>query len=123
MIIGIGLDLVEIERIQKSWSRFGLKFAEHILCPSELEKLPSHPAVYLASRFAAKEAAMKAVGTGYAQGVTFHSFEISSLPSGKPLLSLRNKAEIIAREQGVERIHLSITHGRETAAAVVIFEN
>ena len=65
MIVGLGVDIVELERIARTFRRFGGKFAERILAPAELERLPGEPAAFLASRFAVKEAAVKALGTGF----------------------------------------------------------
>jgi holo-[acyl-carrier protein] synthase len=136
MIIGLGLDLIEISRIKRSWQRFGLKFAERILHPLELEQLrqtfapqldacqnslPGSPLFsFLAARFAAKEAAVKALGTGFTSGIGFSDIYIQNLPSGQPELFLQNKALARMLELGASRTLLSLTHGRDTAAAVVI---
>jgi holo-[acyl-carrier protein] synthase len=80
------------------------------------------PAAYVAARFAAKEAAAKALGTGFADGVTQTSIEVRNLPSGAPELLLHGKALEIAGAMGVERLHISLTHGRDIAAATVILE-
>ena len=122
MIVSIGLDLVETDRIQKAWERFGMKFARKILTPGELDILPEHPIPFLASRFAGKEAGVKALGTGFSQGITFHSLRIQSDQAGKPSLMFLGEALNRSAILEITRIHLSLTHGRNTAAAVVILE-
>ena len=122
MIVNIGLDLVETDRIQKAWERFGLKFARKILTPDELKFLPEHPVPFLAARFAGKEAGVKALGTGFSRGITFHSLRIHSDQAGKPGLTFTGPALHLATQLEISRIHLSLTHGRNTAAAVVILE-
>jgi holo-[acyl-carrier protein] synthase len=122
MIVGIGIDVVELERIQRIWSRFGQKFAGKILSGEEMRRLPPNPAPYLASRFAAKEAAVKALGTGFSGGVRMHDVVVASLQRGAPGISFRGGAHEAASALGVERIHVSLTHGRDVACAVVILE-
>ena len=124
MILGLGMDLVSIPRIEKILERFGERFVNKILTEAEQDDLPSGPtrAAYLAGRFAAKEAAVKALGTGFAEGVGQLDAEILSLPSGGPELRLHGKAREKARNLGVTRMHVSITHERGSAGAVVILE-
>ena len=122
MIIGVGLDLVELERIKKSWQRFGESFAKRILRPEELEILPKQPAAFLGSRFAAKEAAVKALGTGFNQGLTWQDLQVYSLPSGQPRLAFHNQALSLAQDLQVQAVHLSLTHERGMAAAMVVLE-
>ncbi len=123
MILGIGLDLAEIPRIRDSLERFGERFTSRVLTAAEAAGMPEvDPAPYVAARFAAKEAAAKALGTGFSQGVTQTSIEVLSLPSGAPTLKLHGKALEIASTMGVERMHISLTHGRDIAAATVILE-
>lgn len=122
MIIGLGIDLVELARIRRSWERFGLRFAEKILHPVELSMLPRNPVEFLASRFAAKEAAVKALGTGFAAGITVRDVYVASLVSGAPQICFSNGAQERISLLGVTRSHLSLTHARDTAAAVVILE-
>ena len=130
MIIGLGIDLVEISRIHRSLERFGDHFLQKVLHPEELADMPgvkdllSLPfAARIAARFAAKEAGVKALGTGFTQGIGLHDLRVHSLASGKPLLAFHNKAGVEAAAQGVLRIHLSLTHGRDTAGAVVVLES
>lgn len=126
MILGLGLDIVEVRRLKRSWERFGRRFAERILHPAELLDLPVRPdatALFLASRFAAKEAAVKALGTGFAQGIGPRDIQVSKLPSGAPQLVLHGPAAQKMREMGANRAMLSMTHEKSTAAAVVILES
>ncbi|MDR0826874.1 MAG: holo-ACP synthase [Desulfovibrio sp.] len=132
MILGIGLDLVEIERMRRSLERFGSRFAEKLLHETERadtslfspDEGPSSGMVrHIAARFAAKEAAAKALGTGFAEGVGLHDIRVRSLDSGRPELLLHGKALERALALGTGRTHLSITHTDKTAAAVVILES
>jgi len=123
MILGMGLDVAELSRIRASIRRFGGRFTARVLTPAEAAELPAgDPTPFVAARFAAKEAAAKALGTGFASGVTLHSIEVSRLPSGAPSLRLTGRARELAEAMGVLRAHVSLTHGRDVAAAVVILE-
>ena len=125
MIVGLGMDLADLDRIARSLDRFGLRFAGRVLTPAELALMPGQPqtrAAYVAARFAAKEAALKALGTGMAQGVSLRDAEVGRLPSGQPVLTLLNKAAERARGMGVRRVLISLTHSRTSAGAVVILE-
>lgn len=128
MIVGIGIDLVEIERIRRSLERFGDTFIKKMLHPSELKDfsfdvLSPAATPHIAGRFAAKEAAVKALGTGFSGGIGLHDVRISALSSGKPVLAFYGKAQERAAELGTESIHLSISHSRDTAGAVVVLES
>lgn len=124
MIIGVGLDVTEISRIERLWNRFGFRFAKRILGAHELQQLEnkSTPIPFLAARFAAKEATVKAFGTGFSEGITPVDIEVHTLPSGQPTLVLNGNAVKRATLLGATRMHISLTHGRDTAAAVVIIE-
>ena len=124
-IVGLGTDIAEIERVEKALVRSGDSFAQRILTEQELERFHSmkQQARFLAKRFAAKEAASKALGTGIAQGVTFHDFSITNDQYGAPYLSLSGKASEIAKMKQVEHIHLSISDERHYAVATVIYES
>ena len=129
MIVGIGLDLVELPRIKKIYSRFGLLFAARILTPEEIaagalsgKAEAANEVRFLASRFAAKEAASKALGTGLAQGVTLHCIEVVRQKDGRPKIVFTNGALDRANSLSVTHGHLSITHERNMAAATVILE-
>lgn len=124
MILSVGTDLAEVERIQGACERFGERFLRRVYTPGELayaqRKANQHER--LAARFAAKEAGMKALGTGLRRGVTWQDFEVKNASSGKPELLLHGRAAEIAEQQKVKRIHLSMTHTQGMAMAVVIFE-
>ena len=124
-IVGLGTDIAEIERVEKALTRSGPAFAERILTPDELVVFYSlkQQGRYLAKRFAAKEAASKALGTGIAMGVSFQDFTISNDAWGKPILTLSNKALEIAQQRKVSSIHLSISDERHYAMATVIYES
>ncbi len=122
MIIGIGTDLVEIERIASSIERFGSRFLEKILTEQERKLLPAQPATHVAGRFAAKEACVKALGTGFSQGITFQHIDIVTLDSGQPTIVLTGPARARSTLLHIQTMHLSITHGRDIASATVIAE-
>ncbi|PFG55319.1 holo-[acyl-carrier protein] synthase [Vibrio sp. ES.051] len=124
-IIGLGTDIAEIERIEKALNRSGESFALRILSEGELNKFAQQKQKgrYLAKRFAVKEAASKALGTGIAKGITFHDFTISNDDFGKPVLSLSGVAKQMADSLGVNHIHLSISDERHYAVATVILES
>ena len=122
-IIGIGLDLIELSRMERSLHRFGEHFLNRIMADDERSAIPGDPAVsHVAARFAAKEAAVKALGTGFAEGIGPRDVAVRSLPSGKPELVLSGKAREKADALGVKKLHLTLTHTRDNAAAVVILE-
>lgn len=123
-IIGLGTDIAEIERVEKALSRSGDAFAKRILSDCEYKTYLSlkQKGRYLAKRFAAKEAASKALGTGIAHGVTFHDFVVSNDESGKPNLVLKNRAKQIADSLQVNNILLSISDERHYAVATVVME-
>lgn len=125
MILGLGLDLVSVPRMERSLDRFGHRLLSRVLTGSERAALPAAPgprAAYVAARFAAKEAAVKALGTGFAAGLGPLDVEVFSLPSGRPELRLYGEAARRAGELGAASVHVSLTHEREMAAAVVILE-
>jgi holo-[acyl-carrier protein] synthase len=125
MILGTGVDLAEVHRIRASIERYGDKFRQRIFTPGEIayvERKANRFERY-AARFAAKEAGMKAIGTGWRRGVTWKDFEVANLPSGKPTLKLHGVAAKIAERMGVRNIALSITHTAELGMAHVILED
>jgi holo-[acyl-carrier protein] synthase len=125
MIVGLGIDIAEIDRLQASIRRYGQHFLDRIFTPGEIAYCERHrnKAERYAGRFAAKEAAMKALGTGWRKGVRWVDIEVVRLPSGKPSLQLAGAAKEVAAGLGVKSISLSITHSGNTALAQVIFEN
>ena len=124
MIVGTGVDLAEVARIRATIERFGARFIERVYTPGEIayvERKANRFERY-AARFAAKEAGMKAIGTGWKRGVRWRDFEVANLPSGKPTLRLHGRAAELATELGVQRISLSLTHTSELGMAHVILE-
>ncbi len=125
MIVGIGTDLAEVDRIQASVERYGTRFIERIYTPREIAYVESKANRFerYAARFAAKEAGMKAIGTGWRRGVRWQDFEVTNLRSGKPTLALHGVAAQVAEQLGVRSIALSLTHTAAMAMAVVILES
>ncbi len=125
MILGIGTDLAEVDRIRESIARFGDRFLNRIYTAGERAYAASkaNPVERLAARFAAKEAGMKAIGTGWSQGVTWQDFAVVNEESGRPTLALHGAAKRKADAMGVQRISLSLTHTSAMALAVVILES
>ena len=125
MIVGTGVDLAEVARIRASIERFGTRFTGRIFTAAEIayvERKANRFERY-AARFAAKEAGMKAIGTGWKRGVTWHDFEVTNLPSGKPTLKLHGVAAEFAKRLNVRQVSLSITHTAELGMAHVILED
>ena len=124
MIYGVGTDLIEIPRVERALVRFGARFAERILCETELRRFRAHakPAAYLAKRFAAKEAFTKALGTGIRAPANWHGVWVSNLRSGKPQLEYSAALAALLEKRGVRRSHLTLTDERGMASATVILE-
>lgn len=124
MILGTGVDLAEVPRIRAAIERYGGRFIERIYTAPEIayvERKANRFERY-AARFAAKEAGMKAIGTGWKRGVSWRDFEVVNLPSGRPTLRLHGVASEIAQQLGVRQISLSLTHTAELGMAHVILE-
>src|SRR5262245_43910261 len=124
MIVGTGVDLAEVARIRMAVERYGQRFIERIYTPGEIayvERKANRFERY-AGRFAAKEAGMKAIGTGWRHGVRWQDFEVANLPSGRPTLRLHGVAAEVAQRLGVQSIQLSITHTAQLGMAHVILE-
>jgi holo-[acyl-carrier protein] synthase len=115
----VGVDIVAMTRIEQAVERFGERFLKRIYTPGELAYAlaDAHKWEHLAARFAAKEAASKALGTGMA-GVGWKDFEVERLPSGKPTLRLNGRAAQIAEEQGLTQWSVSLAHDAEAKVAV-----
>lgn len=124
MIVGTGIDICEVPRIAQSIARFGERFLERVFTPEEIRYCLSkkNSTERFAARFAAKEAVMKALGTGQRRGVTWKNIEVAHAPGGKPVLRLSGMAAEIARRLGVNQTSVSLTHTESTAMSVVIFE-
>ncbi len=125
MIVGIGVDIVKISRITEMIEKQGEKFYEKCFTPAEVSYCNDRKKTRdqsLAARFAAKEAAMKALGTGWAHGVSFPMIEVLREKPGAPELALHERALEIANEIGATRFHVSLSHCEKYAIAQVILE-
>jgi holo-[acyl-carrier protein] synthase len=124
MIYGIGTDLIEIPRVERALARFGVRFAQRILCEPELRRFRAHarPAAYLAKRFAAKEAFSKALGTGIRAPANWHGVWVVNLRSGKPQLEFSARLAALLEARGIRRTHLTLSDERGLAAATVVLE-
>lgn len=125
MIVGTGIDQIDIARIAQSIARYGSRFLERVYTPEEIaycERKRQNAAESFAARFAAKEAAAKALGTGIGAGVTWREIEVTRAPGSRPLLRLHGRAAEIATILGVHASSLSITHTGSIAMAMVILE-
>jgi holo-[acyl-carrier protein] synthase len=124
MIVGSGIDLVEISRIKHAVDRFGSRFLDRVYLKLEQEYClrKKHSAESFAARFAAKEAAAKALGTGISQGVNWLEIEVVRERSGRPALRLHGRAAQRAEQMGVVNTSLSLTHTGELAMASVVME-
>lgn len=124
MIYGVGVDILEIERIEGLIERHSERFLCRVFTPVEREYCSrfSDAHRHLAVRFAAKEAVMKALGTGFAKGIRWMDIEVYNLDSGKPEVRLKGKAKEIADSLGITRIHISLSHSVRMALATAIAE-
>ena len=124
MILGTGIDLAEVPRIRAAVERYGPRFVERVFTAKEIAYVERKANRYerYAARFAAKEAGMKAIGTGWRHGVRWQDFEVTNLRSGRPTLTFHGVAAEFARKLGVERVHLSLTHTEQFGQAFVILE-
>jgi holo-[acyl-carrier protein] synthase len=124
MITGIVIDVVQNDRIRNSIERFGDRFLKRIYTEGEMEycKKCAQPEIHYAARFAAKEAAFKALGTGWAAGVKWKDVEVVRLVSGQPELHLHGEALAHATSAGAKRFFVSLTHDQLVSCAVVILE-
>ena len=125
MIVGLGLDIAEVNRIEEAIARHGAPFLERLFTPAEMEYCERFKNRYerYAARFAAKEAAMKALGTGWSRGVRWRDIEVAREAGGRPTLRLAGEARAIADRLGVRHIAMTITHSGNLALAQVIFES
>jgi holo-[acyl-carrier protein] synthase len=124
-IVGTGIDICEVARVRQAIDRFGQRFvkrvfteAERAYCESKRNRIERY-----AARFAAKEAAMKAIGTGLRRGVSWQDFEVGREPGGRPTIVIRGKGAEFAAKLGMKRAALSITHTKDQALAQVILES
>jgi holo-[acyl-carrier protein] synthase len=125
MIVGTGIDIAEVPRIRHAIERFGGRFLQRIYTAGEIRYCDSkaNRVERFAARFAAKEAAMKALGTGWNHGVRWRDCEVVRLPGGRPTMTFHGKAGALAARLGVKNAALSISHTAEQAIAQVILED
>jgi holo-[acyl-carrier protein] synthase len=126
MILGTGIDLCEVARIRKAiQSAHGQRLVERVFTAREIAYAQERANLYerYAARFAAKEAGMKALGTGWRGGIAWQDLEVINLPLGRPTLVFHGKAAERAGKMGVARVSLSLTHTAEQAMAMVILES
>lgn len=121
-IPGIGIDLVEVERLGESLERGGQALRDRMFTAAEQEECARrrHPNIHLAARMAAKEAAMKVVGTGWTDGVGFHDFEVVSDGKTPPTLNVSGRARELLEAAGVEELRVSLSHTDQLAVAMVV---
>jgi holo-[acyl-carrier protein] synthase len=124
VIVGVGIDTLELQRLERLWQRAGEHFlqrvytaAERAYCLQQARPVPS-----LAARFCAKEAVMKCLGTGWTGGVGFRAIEVVRAASGAVAIALHGTAAAVARAQGIRRVHLSLSHNEHSAVAVAVAE-
>jgi holo-[acyl-carrier protein] synthase len=124
MILGIGIDIIEVERVAASYKKFGARFLNRILLPDEIAYCRSHknPAPFLAARFAAKEAVSKAFGTGIGAQVGWQDIEIQRKVSGEPFVVLHGKGKELFAVRGAKNLLVSISHTENYAAVTAVLE-
>ena len=124
MIVGVGTDVLEVLRMTRELRRPGGGFVDDVFTPAETKYCASqrYPARHYAARFAAKEAAFKALGAGLADGLRWRDVEVGGRPEGAPYLILRGRAKRLARERRVQRILVSLAHTARVATACVVLE-
>ncbi|WP_317891061.1 holo-ACP synthase [Edaphobacter bradus] len=126
MVLGLGSDLIEINRIAESMERFGDRFLHRVFTEEEIaycQRKKKHAAESFAARFAAKEAGAKALGTGISRGIGWREIEVRRESGERPTLHLSGRAAARAAAMGVRHIQLTLTHGRDVAMAVVLVED
>lgn len=130
MIVGIGVDVVELSRMRRLLSRYGSSLLDRLLTTPEKETLSATDAhldkffhiTFVAGRFAAKEAFTKALGTGFSNGIACRDISVLSHPTGAPYIVCTGMARVCLEEMDTPTVHVSISHGRETAIAMVVLE-
>ncbi len=125
MILGTGIDIIEVDRIRASYEKFGDRFLNRILHPAEISYCLSHkdPAPFLAARFAAKEAISKAFGTGIGSKLGWQDMEVGRRESGEPFVILHPRGLELLEERGGRAILLSLSHTASHATAVAILQS
>ena len=124
MILGVGIDIIEVARIQSSHEKFGERFLNRILRPSEIAYCLAYrtPGPFLAARFAAKEAISKAFGTGIGSKLGWQDMEVAKKESGEPYLILHDNGEKLLKERGGKTVFISLSHTQQHATAIAILE-
>ena len=124
MILGIGTDIIEVDRIQASHERFGERFLNRILHPNEISYCLSYkaPAPFLAARFSAKEAISKAFGTGIGAQLGWRDMEIGRKDTGEPFVILREVGQKLLQARGGRKVWITLSHTENYAAAVAVLE-
>jgi holo-[acyl-carrier protein] synthase len=124
LILGTGIDIIEVERVESAYKKFGDRFVRRILRPAELAYCLSHksPGPFLAARFAGKEAVSKAFGTGIGARLGWQDIEIRRKESGQPYVVLHDKGLSLLAERGGRQVHISLSHTEKHATALAILE-
>jgi holo-[acyl-carrier protein] synthase len=124
MILGTGIDIIEVARIEASHQKFGERFLQRILRPPEIAYCLTHkrPAPFLAARFAAKEAISKAFGTGIGKQLGWQDMEVCKRESGEPFVVLHDRGLALLQQRGARIVHLTLSHTEHYAAAMAILE-
>ena len=124
MILGVGIDLIEVARIEASYEKFGERFLKRILLPGEIAYCLTHkePGPFLAARFAAKEAISKAFGTGIGAQLSWQDMEVMRRESGEPYVVLHGGAPELLKQRGARAVLISLSHTRQHASAVAILD-
>src|SRR5204863_6232115 len=125
MILGVGIDIIEVARVQSSYGQFGERFLKRILCPDEIAYCLSHkvPAPFLAARFAAKEAISKAFGTGIGAELGWQDMEVGRKDSGQPFVILHEAGQKLLQARGARAVLISLSHTQAHATAVAVLES
>ena len=125
MVVGLGVDIVQNDRIQGIVEKWGDKFLAKVFTETELEFINKHNQKIqrYASNYAVKEAFVKALGTGFRNGINFHNIQVRRDNLGKPFIELKGSTKTYADEKGISKIHTTISHEKDYSVAVVIFED
>ena len=125
MVVGLGIDIVQNERIQSIVDKWGDKFLTKVFTDYELDFIKKHNQKMqrYASNYAVKEAFVKALGTGFRHGIRFHNIEVKRDDLGKPFIELAGTTKEFADGRGINKIHTTISHEKDYSVAVVIFED
>jgi holo-[acyl-carrier protein] synthase len=125
LILGAGIDIIEVHRVEAAFARHGDRFVRRILCPDELAYCLSHrsPGPFLAARFAGKEAISKAFGTGIGAQLGWHDMEIRRKDSGQPYVVFHGQGQTLLAAVGGRAVHISLSHTAQHATAVAILES